>query len=755
LPTEPDENPSFNYPLFERMRDASAGQVQLFAMSYQSRRDAVFDDSDGAPDKVYAQWISGTAFPILGVKPALGRLLTESDDVTPGQHPVAVLSYDFWSRKFGRNRSVVGRWVTIHGRKLQIVGVAEKRFTGAEPGIMTDVWAPTMMWDAEALAEPGWEWLRVWGRVRPGVSVDRAAATLQTVFTTFQRERALLLPADEPPDRVERFINAPMRLRSAANGPSGLRESFERPLWMLGTIAALVLLIACANVASLLIARTAAREREMAVRLAIGAARARLIQQMLIESAILSVAASIVGAFVAVQAGPWLVGMLSTSQNIVRFDLHLDIRLLAFLTAAATATAVLFGLAPAFRASAVSPGYSLKTETGRHTRRIGLFRPLVAGQTAFGFLVLFVGGLFLASFARLVRTDLGFDPANLVVVNVRFGEMPSGGVQLWSLWRQLLVRINDLPGVHSASLSGWSLFDCCTSVLPVRVPGRPADTFEPRYLPVAPRFLDTMRIRLLEGRDFEWSDWNASPSPVIVNESFARRYFAGESAPGKRFFVLEKGNELAAHTIIGVAGDAKYFAIREATLPTVYGTAQGLPDTAMQVRTELDPGTLGAMIARELPLVHPNLRMTGVTRQSTLVSNTVVRERVLALVSAFFSIVAIVLVAVGLYGVLGYGVIQRTREIGIRIALGARPAQVMRLVVADTALMALAGVGLGLAAGIAASRWIVTLLYEVEPSDVWSIAAPLACLIVACALSGLVPALRAARIDPTSALRYE
>jgi putative ABC transport system permease protein len=755
-PPSPDDDPSFNYPLFERMRVASGEQVQLFAMSFQSRRDAVFDDASPRTEKIYAQWISGTAFPILGVRPQLGRLLTESDDRKPGQHPVAVLSYDFWSRRFGRDPSVLGRWVTIRGTRLQIVGVAEKTFTGAEPGIMTDLWAPTMMWDNESLIQPGWEWFRLWGRLRPGVGADRAQATLQTVFTAFRRERASVLPADEPRDRVERFIHAPLYLRSAANGPSNLRQRFARPLWVLGIVAGLVLLVACANVAGLLTARTAAREREMALRLAIGAGRGRLIQQMLIESAILSIASCITGAFIAAYACPLLVRMLSTSASVVRFDLHPDLRVLAFLAAAGSATTLLFGLAPALRVSAVSPGSGLTSETSRHTTRVGLFRPLVAAQTGFSFLVLFVAGLFLTSFARLIRTDLGFDPAGVVVINMNAKETHDTRDEASPRWRQLMDRITELPGVRSTSFSAWSLLEGWSSTVPVRIPGRPVDPLTPFVLSVAPRFLETMRIPLLEGRDFDWSDWQpAAPSTAIVNESFARRYFPGESALGKRFFVAEKGNVLDAWDIIGVAADAKYRTVREAASPTIYASARGERDGAILVRSSMESRAAAAMLANELPRLHPDVTITGITTQSTLVGNTLVRERVLAVVSAFFSIVAIVLVAVGLYGVIGYGVVQRTREIGIRLALGARPLQIMRLVVSETGLMALAGVGLGLAGGIAASRWVTALLYEVNPSDAWSVAAPLACLLVACALSALAPALRATRVDPTTALRQD
>jgi putative ABC transport system permease protein len=312
------------------------------------------------------------------------------------------------------------------------------------------------------------------------------------------------------------------------------------------------------------------------------------------------------------------------------------------------------------------------------------------------------------------------------------------------VWRQLLDRLKESPGVQSASLSGWGLFEGSSSKQNLRIPGRPVDAFEHHYLPISPRFLETMRIRLVGGRDFEWRDGQKeSPSAVIVNESFARRNFPGESPLGKRFFQVGRGGTLIAQDIVGIAGDAKYDSVRDATPPTVYALLRPESWASLQVRTQLEPAALAALLRNELPRVHPAFRMTGVTLQSTLVDNTLVRERLLALLSGFFSIVAIVLVAVGLYGVLSYGVVQRTREIGIRVALGARPLRVVSLVLSEIGLVTLIGLVLGLAGGVAAS------------SDIWSIAAPLACLLFACSLSALLPALRAARVDPTTALRYE
>lgn len=746
---------SFNYPLFERLRNASRTQVRLFGVSDQRRRDAIFDDAAGQSERVYGQWISGDAFAVLGVKPALGRLLTASDDLKPGQHPVAVLSYDFWSRRFARNPDVLGRWLTIREKQLQIVGVAEKGFTGVEPGIMTDIWAPNMMWSAEALSDPATRWFRIWGRFEPHASRPEARAVLQAVFTNFQREQIATLPADEPRDRIERLISTKLYLRSAANGPSGLREEFERALWVLVSIAVLVLLIACSNVASLFIARAAARSREMALRISIGAGRGRLVQQMLIESALLSLASCTLGALIAYVAAPRIVSMLSTPRSVVRLDLSFDWRLLGFLAVAGTLVTFLFGLAPAFHASAVAPSDALKAKGGKHTARIGLFRLLVAAQTAFGFVVLFVAGLCLSSFVKLLHIDPGFEQNDLAIVNIAASKLSLDDPAALSIWRQVPERLRQSRGIQSASLSEWNLFEGRGQNKSLRVPGATLDNYRPWYLPISPGFLETMGIRLIHGRDFDWRDLQPeSPSAVLVNQAFARRYFPGESPLGKRFLRVD-GTTLVPQEIVGIVGDAKYTNMRETPPPTVYDAFRPVESAALQIRTQMESGALAVLVREELRRVHSAFRVTDLTMQSTLVDSTLVRDRALALLSAFFSIVAIVLVAVGLYGVLSYGVTQRTREIGIRLALGAQPLRVVGLVIAEIGMITALGVAAGLVGGMVASRFLTALLYDVKPSDAFSIAAPLTCLLLVCFLSALAPAWRAAHVDPTTALRYE
>jgi predicted permease len=365
--------------------------------------------------------------------------------------------------------------------------------------------------------------------------------------------------------------------------------------------------------------------------------------------------------------------------------------------------------------------------------------------------------LCLLSFVKLVRTDLGFDPSNLTIVNIQANSPGQSDMRSPAAWEAMLERVRQIPGVESASLSRFSLFVGAGRNKSVRIPGQAIDAYDPWYLQISPGFLATMRISLVAGRDFEWRDARPElPSAVIVNESFARRYFPAQPALGQRFFRVDGGATLVAQEIIGVAADAKYTNIREIAPPTVYDPFR--PEelvAAVQVRTRLETATFAALLRDELPRVHPAFRVTDVTRQSTLVDNHLVRDRALALLSAFFSVAAIVLVAVGLYGVLSYTVLLRTREIGIRLALGARPVRIVSLVVSEMSVVTTIGLILGAAGGIAAARFITALLYDVRPWAPSSMAAPLGCLIVVCALASAIPAVRATRVDPTSALRCE
>jgi predicted permease len=746
---------NFSWPLFSRLRDAARSDVELFATSSdETRRRVTFGNAE-AEDEVRVQFVTGNAFSVLGVGPAVGRLLAPSDDVTPGAHAVAVVSHSFWRRRLGSDPSVVGSTFTFGEKRLEIVGVAQESFTGIEPGRLVDLWVPIAMYDAGGFTFTNreWNWLGVLGRLNPGVTSERARNVLQAPFSQFRRElMAGRRGPENPPERIERYVNTPLALESAANGPSGLRQRFDRPLWILSILVGLVLLISVSNLANLYLARAAAREREMSVRLSIGAGRSRLIQQMLIESGLLAAVASVLGLLFARVAGQSIIEMLAPSTSPVYLELRTDWRLLAFLCIAGTLTTILFGLAPAVRASRVAPIGALRGRESRTTSRSGLPRPLVALQVSFSLAILFVAGLLLVSFERLANTDVGFATDGVLLVRLESRDRLDPDIARMAA-RQLLDRVRGVPGVASASLSAWPLFSQGGSISLVRVPGHETDTFSPPHMPVSPGFFDTMRIRLLEGRDFIPSDSEpVQPTAVIVNEAFARRYF-GATSPIGRAYDRTGQPPPVRQEIVGVVTDVRLSDLRSPPPPTVYVPLRGLG--TMQVRTASDPLALTAAIDREVRATHPSLRVTEFGLQATRVSNTLLRERLLAMLSGFFAAVGLLLAAVGLYGVLSYSVARRTREIGIRMALGARSGALVVAIVKDAAVMTGVGIVVGLAEGFYLSRLVKGLLHDVHPTDAFSIALPVGLLLLTAFFAAVPAARRASQLDPVEALRSD
>jgi predicted permease len=746
---------NFSYPLFSRLRDSAPHGVELFAASSDENRRRVTFKSAEVEDEVRVQFITGNMFSVLGVQPAAGRLLTAADDVTPGAHPVAVVSHSFWRRRFGGDLSVVGSAFTSGQQRLEIVGVVQESFTGIDPGRLVDLWVPVAMYDAGGFTftNTEWNWLGVLGRLNSGVARERARDVLQAPFSQFRRElMAGRRGPENPPDRVERYINTPLALESAANGPSGLRRQFDRPLWILSVLVGLVLLISVSNLANLYLARAAVREHEMSVRLSIGASRSRLVQQMLIESVLLAAVASVLGLLFARAAGPSIIEMLAPSTNPVYLELRTDGRLLAFLCIAAALTTILFGLAPALRASRVAPIGVLRGGEPRATSRPGLPRPLVAVQVSFSLAILFVAGLLLLSFGRLASTDVGFDKDGVLLVRVDSRDaLDPDMVRTASV--QLLERVRSVPGVSNASLSAWPLFAQGGWISRVRVAGHEADTFSPPHLFVSPGFFETMRIRLIAGRDFIPGDSEPlEPTAVIVNETFARRYF-GAASPIGRVYDRTGQPPPVRQEIVGVVADVRLSDLRSVPQPTVYVPLRGLG--TMQVRTAGDALALTSVIDREVRATHPSLRASQFRLQATQIANTLLRERLLALLSGFFAAVGLLMAAVGLYGVLSYSVVRRTREIGIRIALGARSGALVIAIVRDAALMTGLGIVVGLAGGLYLSGFVKGLLHEVYPTDAFSIALPIGCLLLTAFFAAVPAARRASRLDPVEALRSE
>jgi putative ABC transport system permease protein len=683
-------------------------------------------------------------------------VLTMEDDLRPGGHPVAVLSHAFWMQRFGGDRGIVGRWLVVHGakeeRQFQIIGVTEPRFSGIEPGYSTDVWMPYAMQNPSAFGNGTYRTLRVIGRLKDDVVVEQVHGVLQAAFTNLRRDDVVnTFAANTPTDRVTRFINAPLHVRSAATGPSSLRARFQRSLWVLSVIAALMLLIAGSNVANLFLARIAAREDEMSLRLSLGAGRGRLVQQMLIESTIVVGVSCLIGVMFATVAAPAVVGMLRSADDPVLLDLRVDWRFVAFISGMTLLSGALLGLAPALRASRVAPMVALKATGGRMSSRARAMRPFVVIQVAFSLIVLFVGGLLVRSFVTLTSVNPGFVSDVLIVSWEPVQRIESNQQRAAVL--QVLDRLRDLRGVAAASAAEFNVLGRpWRNEIPV--PGTAREAIEVTMAPVTPGYFETMQIPLLAGRNFARADFDRDdPTAVIVNESFAKRYFGREPAVG-RLFDARFGRTRTPNEVLGVVADVRYD-LRKPPAPTIYMLLPLDSFRSLQIRVAGDAETIVAGLREQVRAATPLLRVTSVTSQAALVQRTVVRERLLALLSGFFSLIGLVLTAVGLYGTLSYAVVQRTREIGIRVALGAPALGAVRSVLTDSAITTLIGAACGVAGGLYAARFVKAMLFEVTPLDVSSLALPLGTLLLAALVAAAVPAWRAARIDPVIALRSE
>jgi predicted permease len=751
-----DTGDGFDYPGFLRMRAAVKGEAELMAISYGSRIGLTYGGGQDR-EKAYLQYVSGWTMAELGLKPALGRLLAASDDVTPGGHPVAVLSYDYWRRRFGGNSKVLGRTLRAGAANYEIVGVIGRGFTGTEPGTMTDIFIPTMM-NTQAIGDSGWSWFRIWVRLAPGAGRESVGQKLRAAMLAFRQEKVKSWGPGTPKHRIEQYVNAPLHLERAAAGVSGMQKRYRRALAVLGGLVGLVLLIACANVANLMTAQAAARAREMALRVSIGAGRGRLVRLVLAESALIALAATALGGLFALWAAPLVVSLIGTPDNPVRLALPAGWRVLGFSAAVALAVTLLFGLPPALRASAVKPAAALRGGEDPRARR-RLMNSLVAAQVAFCFLVHFVAGLFVSTFDRLAGQPAGFTPEGLLIL-----ETVAESDQPRVHWERTLEHLRSLPGVSSAALSCWALMGGSGWSDDVWAGGKaPGGGPSPYFLSISPGWLETMKIPLLAGVDFRPED--ASQRVAMVNEEFARRYFDALNPVGKWLEIDNNGK--VRLEITGYVRDARYRDMREPVRPTVYLPNRwndGKPQWGVRlgawasfiVRTrDADAAAMAGLLRQEVRKAHPPFRVSNVRTQSELVRSHTIRERVLAMLSLFFAAVALLLAGVGLYGVLEYSVLQRRKEIGIRLALGARARDIARRVTAETLPMLALGSAAGLGLGILSERYVETLLYQVKGTDAAMLTLPAASILAAALLASLPPVIRAVRTDPAGTLRAE
>jgi predicted permease len=736
------------YPDFLLMRDAVKDQAELLAASFASPEDLAYR-ADEDIEKAYVQYVSGGLFASFGLRPAAGRLLREDDDLKPRAHPYAVLSSDYWKRRFAKDPKVIGRTFRLGDDIFEIVGVVDAPFTGTEPGLITDIFVPATMY--AGATHNDWTWHRILARVKPGTAIEPLRAKLDATSRAFEAERAKGFTGMSR-QSIEKFLDQKLILEPAAAGASDMQKDYRVALSAIGLLVALVLLISCANVANLMAAQASARTREMALRVSIGAGRWRLAQLMLLESTWLAILSALIGAAFAWWSAPFVAGMTSTPGSPTRLALPADWRVLGFGLALTAFVTLLFGLGPALRASGVKPASALKGGDDPHTNR-RVMHALIAAQVAFCFLVLFVAGLFAATLDRMSHRPLGFSSERLLTV-----ETVAQRAEAPVFWDQMADHLRTVPGVESVALASWPLLTYKAWNGFVSVNGAPPGPTLAYFLNTSPGWLGTMKLPLLAGRDFRADD--TTPGVAIINETFAKQFFPGGNAIGQSF---AKGT--LVFQVVGIAADAPYKRVKEAMLPVAFvpmhtldstGAMRPIRSSAFMVRTaSANPMALAATLRQEIPRTHPGFRVSNLHPQEEFVRAQSMRERVVARLALFFAVVALLLAGIGLYGVLDYSVLQRRREIGIRLAIGAPAGDIAWRVSAGILRMVIVGAVAGLLLGMASVRYIETLLYQVKPTDLAILAAPSFAILTLAILAAMPAVWHAVRIDPVKMLRAD
>ena len=747
------------YPAFRLMRQSVEDQAELIAVSQDARIDVTYG-SDEDMEKAHLQYVSGSMFRIFGLKPAIGRLLTDEDDRTPGAHPYAVLSYDYWTRRFGQDSHIIGRTIRmgetdkfadlrVANGLFEIIGVVDQPFRGTETGTMTDIFVPTMM--HPGAIRDDWTWHRTLAMLKPGIHPEPVRAKLHAVSQAFEEERAKRFKGMSR-KAMEKSIEARVNMLPAAAGASGLQGNYRAALWALAVLVGLVLLIACANVANLMTAQASARAREIALRVSIGAGRGRLVQLVLVESAMIAVLAAAAGGLFAWWAAPFVVSRINPADNPARLDLPADWRVLAFGLALTLAVTLLFGLAPALRASAVKPSNALKGGSDPNARR-RLMHMLIALQTAFCFLVLFSTGLFTATFERLAHRPIGFRADHLLTLDT-VAQQP----QAAAIWDQLSEHLRTMPGVESVALAGWPLLADGGWNGFISTENAPPGPVLGYFLKVSPGWVSTMKMSFVEGRDFRQSD--TMPGAAIVNEAFVKQFLNGRHAIGTTF---NKGD--LRFEVVGVVRNVPYRSLREPDLPIAFVPMHSVDNgrallpirkATFLLRTSgADPLGLVSALRHEIPRARPGFRVSNIRTQQEIVDAQTIRERLLAMLASFFAMVALLLAGIGLYGVLDYTVLQQRREIGIRMALGARAAHVASGVAARAFGMVLGGAGAGIVLALMSAKYVASLLYQVKATDIGMLAVPSLAILAAAVVAAVPAVVRSVRIDPAVTLRTE
>jgi putative ABC transport system permease protein len=748
------------FPMWEQIRDRQQGFEQIAVWSNQLFNLA----TGGEVHYAKALRVSGEFFHVLGVEPILGRLLGPADNQPGCAIGGANISFAFWQRNFGGDPSIVGKRLTLDGNSFEIVGVTPPGFNGISVGDTFDVAVPVCI---EPIVSPrnnrltlrhAW-WLASIGRLKPGWTIEHANAQMNAVTSSILQET---IPPFYDSEKTKKYLEYKLGVFSASTGFSSLRQDSETPLFLLLGISGLVLVIACANLANLMLARAGAREPQITIRFALGATRGRMIRELLSESVLLAVAGSICGLFLAYAISRMLVAFISTGDSRIFLDLGMDWRVLGFATALAVLTTILFGLAPAFRATQVEPAALLQSGSRGMTggrKRLGLRRILVVSQVGLSVVLLMGALLFARSLRNLTTLNIGFQQNGILVTSVDFKRLHLPEASYVEYKRQLVKSVKAIPGVESAANAIMVPFGGETWNDDVLLEGSEQDQGVVWENFLGPGYFQTLGTPLLAGRDFDDRDTANSPKVAIVNQAFVRKILKGADPMGKRFRIHEApGKPRPFYEIVGVTGDNKFQDMHEEYLPFMYFPATQQekpgPDDQIIIRSSLPLGSLMASIKQAMNAVNPGIDLEFKVFK-TQVRNSLVNDELMATLSGFFGFLAALLAAIGLYGVISYMVLQRTKEIGIRMAIGAGRGDVIGMIMKEAGILTVAGLVIGTTLALASAQVVKSLLYGLKPRDPLTVVLAVVTLAVVAALASFMPAYRASRLDPLKALHYE
>lgn len=767
--SDPHTPRRFSWPTFQRLQTA-VPHTPMTAVSGVVRMNSVVNGASTA-EIAYGQLVSGEYFPVLGVHAATGRLLTADDNCTIGGNPVAVISYGFWQRRFAASPNVLGQGITLNDAHFTIVGVAPPGFSGVWADVPADVWIPLMMQATVRYAgnrsshngddDKPWppqeqiQWLDILARI----PADRMVSESAHLSVAFHQEltRVAQLYGDDT-IRRRAILAQHLVLDPCGSGFSRLREQFAKPLVVLLAMVGLVLLIACVNVANLLLARASGRQREIAVRLAIGAGRARLVRQLFTESIVLAFLGALAGLLFARFAAAFLVSqVVGNAPGAAPIPVDPDLRIVLFTLSITVLTSLLFGLLPAIRATRLDLSTAMKSGTRavHGGSKSGAMRLLVASQVALSLVLLVTAGLFVRSFRHLLDVDPGFDRESVIAIRVDPRMAGFTEQQLPDLCRRLVERIEAVPGVASAAVAADGVVSGSSTISSIEVAGYQKgrdEQIEFQTDSVGLNYFHTVGMHLVEGRDFTSGDDKNAPKVAIVNRTLARRYFPGRSAIGQRF-----GDDKPDVQIVGVVADARVNDIREpAPIMAWYPIAQN-PQYIdyITVRATGNPQAVAAKLRKAVAQAAPNLTVARIRTLEEQIRTGLLQERLIVQLTSAFGALALLLAAVGLYGVMSYAVARRTAEFGLRMALGASRREVLWMMIRESALIIVAGLACGLPLMLAAAHIVNSMLFGVSAADPLAISIATMTLVAVAFVAAGIPALRASRVDPMVALRYE